>query len=420
MEMTDKKISYSTLFVELFFYFSIIAREFGNQLGVLKYQGLSGTIIVLAGITCLMIMLLGHYKIPGVFFVGLAITGFIVFTALHVYGANFMEEYEIRSVFFWSFQMLMAYFILQNRATCYRFVIILSIIAFLAVSVAGGEMGEELVRLKLEGYAGAGASFANPNDLAYFTAIMTIASLFFSLRCAKLFKPVFWLISLTMAFLMLRTISRGALFFFGIGLIVFFVAGIFGHGGKISLILLILISLFAAGKVAYSLAETKLFFMERLYERTGREETWQAIPKDLMETLVLGRGFNNAQVTGTDIQPHNTFFMLHLAYGGPCAWIYAGWIIVLCTRILRMVFSSEYTINQKLEIIGIFIVSMGCQIMSNLGILNYAVVFGMAFVDRYTSCFSRKAILQRQYEYEIVCDEMYQQQAMSASEDYEQ
>jgi hypothetical protein len=139
-----------------------------------------------------------------------------------------------------------------------------------------------------------------------------------------------------------------------------------------------------------------------------------------MNTVVLGRGFKNARVTGTDTQPHNTFFMMHIAYGGLCAWIYAGWIIVLCTRALRMVFSNEYTIGRKLEILGIFIVSMGCQIMSNFGILNYAVVFGMAYASIYTACFSRKAILQRQYEYEIVCDEMYRQQAISGSDDYEQ
>ena len=106
--MINKKTDIKILIVEVLFYFSIVAREFGTQLGILNIQGLSGAIIVFAGMVCLFIMLSQHDTFPGVFYIGLVITGIVTLTTLRVYGSEFIKSHEIQPMLFWPFQMLMA------------------------------------------------------------------------------------------------------------------------------------------------------------------------------------------------------------------------------------------------------------------------------------------------------------------------
>lgn len=65
-----------------------------------------------------------------------------------------------------------------------------------------------------------------------------------------------------------------------------------------------------------------------------------------------------------------------------------------------MLLSSQVTIRQKLGILGIFSVAMGCQIMSNFGAGNYGIVLGMALTEKYTAPFSKRQVRLRQLELE--------------------
>jgi hypothetical protein len=164
----------------------------------------------------------------------------------------------------------------------------------------------------------------------------------------------------------------------------------------LALVLLIFGGIFLANTLPYFITKTELAYKERQFQDTGRRATWRAVGRDLKNTLILGHGQYFAQVRGTGIKPHNTFLYLHLSYGGIYAWVYLSWIIILGVRMIRMVLLGEYPFRQKMELAGILAVALGCQMMDNLGIVNYAVIFGMSLSDNYLRPFSRRNIHNRE------------------------
>lgn len=394
----DEQMDIGRFIVEVMLYLSIICRAFAEPLGILRFQGLSGAIITLSGMTCLMIMMMKRQKLPVSVYFAFAINVTANISQVLAVGQPPIFGDFLRALLFWMYHLLMMCYIVRNNKASYRAAFVLGLMAIIAVVTSGeititGTVSTRVERLELQGL---GSMFANANDLAYLVAILSIVLLFFSLRCSKVFKIFFWLLALILAVILFKTISRGATFFYVISIFTFLLATVLGRGGKLSLFLIILLALFAMSRFAYQTTELKEAYRTRVYRHSERMDTWKAMPYDIKNTLIFGRGPSRARTLhGTGVSPHNTFFWLHLAYGGICAWVYLWWIGLLCLRGRRMLFSRELAFRQKLEVVGIFSMAMGCQILANFGPSNYAVVFAMAIVDKFTSPFSKKQIVHR-------------------------
>jgi len=405
----NEKEDFGRFLVEILLYVSIAGRAFGFQLGILRIPKLSGAIILVCGIVCLAVMLIKRQKIPVSFYFALGVNILANFSQVFAVGQLPIFGDYLRDLLFWMCLLLMTCYVVRNDNASRRTAVVLAVIAIMAVWLGGfakeaGTVGTKIARLKLEGV---GTMFANANDLGYLVAIAAITLLFFSLTSRKKIKPLYWLLVLLLIVILLRTISRGALLFFGIGVIFFLLAVLFGKGGKIGLVVLILLGMFASGRFAYQFAETKEAYRYRLYAHSRRLEVWRSMPGDMKDTIIFGKGPAEAYTFHRAVQPHNTFFWLHLAYGGPCAWMYLAWIALLCVRGIRMLCSPLVPLQQKITVLGIFSVAMGCQIMSNFGPENYGAILGMAITDRYTSMFSKRQMILRRWELQDNFDEVY-------------
>jgi hypothetical protein len=95
------------------------------------------------------------------------------------------------------------------------------------------------------------------------------------------------------------------------------------------------------------------------------------------------------------IAPHNTFLYVHLAYGGMCAYIYLAWLLLLSTRIFRMMLGHELPMDTKLLVVAMFGMGLGAQLLSNQGYVFLASMYGIAVVEKYTHPYRRSAVLAR-------------------------
>jgi len=393
----NEKEDIGRFLVEILLYVSIAGRAF-PQLGILAVPMLSGAIILFSGITCLGIMLTKQQKIPVSFYFALGVNFLANFSQVLAVGQPPIFGDYLRDLLFWMCLLLMACYVIRNDSAARRVAIVLGAMVLAAVWIGGlgavaGTVGAQVERLKLSRL---GTMFANPNDLAYLTATLGITLLFFSLTSRKVFKPIYWLLALAMVVTLGRTVSRGGMLFFAIGAIFFLLSTVFGKGGKIGLVMLALLAVCAAVRFAYEYSETKQAYMYRMYMYSPRPAAWMSMPGDMKDTIIFGRGPAEARTMRRNVEPHNTFFWLHLAFGGPCAWTYLAWIALICARGIRMLRSPLVSRREKMEALGIFSVAMGCQIMSNFGPDNYGAILGMAVVEKYTAPFSRKMIANRE------------------------
>lgn len=405
--------SSSRIVVELLLYFSIAGRAFGNQLGILKVEGLSGAIIALSGLISFCIIFAKKEKLPSSIYFAIVMNILANVSELAA-GSVPGTGWAPKKMLFWMSLFLMTCYVVKNDKAAMRFCFFLAFCVLVAVSIGATDTyaaaGEGFVRLRLEGDT-AGSMFKNANSLGQVCYMATAGLLFFSLRCRKMFKVLCWLGVLLLMSVLLRTISRQSLVMSAAAVFFYLLAVGFTRGGKIGFLFLVLLVVIGVGRYAFETRAIKYAYEERFHKVSGRVGYWHTAPKDMVATLVVGQGKGRA-FSSAGYLPHNTFLYLHYAFGGVCAWTYVTWLVFLAIRMWRLLISNEFSRRRKIEALAFFLLFLVGQVTTVFAPDNYGNMFAAAMIERYISLFSRRAIELRHWENEAqemsVVDEQYE------------
>lgn len=368
---------YGRLLVEMLLWTAIASRVFGHQLGVLNVAGLSGAIILIAAAGCLVLVLLRGEQIPVsvLFALGVNVIGNL--TDLMLIGLF------TRDLVFWLCLLLMTCHLCRDAAAALRLSFFLAGCVFAALALGGTfyDVSRGFGRLGLEPGV-AGTMFGNPNDLAQIACLTMTALLFLGLRSKLPLQLLTFATAAGLAVVVLLTLSRQGLVMLVTVLVLYSVAAVTVRGGVRTLLLIAL-----AGTAAFALAGVDLLaevrdgFLFRWTLESDRVDYWFSSLPDIRQTLLTGRG----SLDGYNAQgflPHSSFLWLHLAYGGACAWLYAGWICWLCWRVLVLLADSSADFAGKMAALTILLVFVSAQFTTVFAAGNYGFILGVALLER--------------------------------------
>jgi len=377
------------LIVEILFYISIVCRAFGEQLGVLKIVGLSGAIITLSGLVSLGIIIVKREKIPFSFYFALGITLWGILSEMYVTNSLSLTGTS-KDLLFWTSYLLMACYFVRDDKAAHRMGFFLVGCILLALKVGYIETYDVTERLSV---IGVGGPLVGPNTIGPLAATATGCLLFFSLIAAKKFKLLYWIAALLSAYIAARTLSRLAFAILFYGVFVFCLTSIFTKGGRLGFIILIVLTLFIAGRYTYEVGQLTRSFESRFQEGAARLPGYTDLHSYIKRTLILGIG--REAILERLSFPHVTFFYIHFVYGGISAWIYLLWLVWLSVRCWRALWSNEINLRHKLEMLAIYGMFLGPQLASVFAPEAYGVLFVTALLDRYTSPFSNQNVRTR-------------------------
>jgi len=395
----ERPYTLARFLAECLLIWSVGARVFGEQLGFYQIQGLVGVNTLVCTIVCLLLMMSARERIPtGIWFLvainaSAALSNFIFHQVVPFFGG----ETAYRALFFPLLHLIMIYGVVQNKGAYRRFLVFLTILlmtgTFLGGVVTAGRVHKE--RLRLEGFHGA---ITNPNDLAYTAAFLSVALLFWSLGSSRTLKPLIWLLTGATFIVLLRTLSRGALAAFTGSVFIFLICVAGGRGLRLKGVVVIGLVVLSVAMGGHMIAQQVTDVQARMQVHSVRVDNFIHVWEDLPPTIISGYGpaINTCVVSATKVMPHNTFFWLHLGYGGPTAWIALVWLFVLLARARRMLFSEEVPFNLRMELVAVWLVAFVNCMMSNNGFFSFGAILPLALADKYLTPFSKKAIRARQ------------------------
>jgi len=388
----EKPPSLSRKFVEVLVYLNVANSAFVEVTGLATLNFVSGGFLLASGAVTLLVVTSQRERLPmswlfALLFAALANVSEVARGAMPVIGSG------VSGITHWLSQLLMICYLVRNKATEKRIILFTAFLITAMIAVGGTGTGtNESERL---GLTGVGSSFSNANALAYTCALFAVALLFYSLRSAKILRPLLWVLAAVLVVYLFRTVSRGGVVTLGCGLAVLLGSILLGRGVRLSGVILVGVGLVAASQLAYMLAES----MSGLSERFGQESSrlavysWATV-NDLKDCVLFGEG-SAARLGSAGITPHNTFLAAHLYFGGIAAWVYLLWVIILSMRVTRMFFSGDLPMDTRMYVVAMFGMGLAPQVMSNQGQLFWAAVFATALVEKYASPYSHRRIAQR-------------------------
>ncbi|MEP0841579.1 MAG: hypothetical protein HRF43_02565, partial [Phycisphaerae bacterium] len=351
--------------------------------------------LVLAGLIALLVNLAQREPLP--ISVWFAIVMNIGVNLTQAFGVGEMPVISeaVRPMLFWLFQVIMFCYLIRNSATEKRLMVFITIMLGIVVYLGGQITRDD--RLMLERFA-AGSSFGNANQLSYMTGLFAIALLFWSLRAAVVLRPVLWLLAAAMAFLMLKTGSRGGAATFGCGLIMLVLTILMGRGVRISGTLMAAVIVIGVSQAWFLVADPLEVLSRRAGQHSIRSDVyrWELLD-DLWNTKIFGVGPAWAYTSTANIQAHNSFIYAHQAYGGITAWPYLLWLLVLGTRITRFLLSRDFPLDRRMMVATLFGMSLCAQILSNHGYMFFSSLFAIGVIEKYTAPYSRRRIRERRW-----------------------
>lgn len=368
--------NWGRIVVELLFYASIGSRVFAPQLGILQFTGLSGAMILASATVCLLIMLSQHEKIPVSIYFALLINIFAVITDLVWLGIL------NRDMIFWLSALLMACFIFRDEKAITRGLL------FIGACVAGALTFNAVFEAETLGIKrlylnkdGAGAMFANSNDLAQIACVTAVILLFQGISRPFVTKLIHYAAALGLAGVTLLTLSRQGVVILGAGFLLYFAALLFKRGRSLELII---IAIAITGFTLYNLenlAEIINGYTYRFSQPSGRTNYWMTAPRDMQSSLLAGFSSINAYSFDGSL-PHSTFLWLHLAFGGVCAWIYALWVTYLGWQTSRFVLTGNgIPWPLRIETLTIFLMFLVAQFTTVFAPGNYAFILCVAILE---------------------------------------
>jgi hypothetical protein len=381
---------------ELMTYIPVVVAAFVSQLGLVAIPKAGGAIQLICGSMVLAIIILTGTRFTLTIWVAIILNLAATLSQMFAQGELPLIGGGLPGMTFWFFNLLGAWYLVQNRSAERR-MIIFYLILLVGLTMTGGYYMKthKVERLGLEGVGG---GMANPNTIAYMAGIFSVALMFWSLRCRVALRPILWLLAFVMFVLLLRTVSRTGLALFAVGFMFYLVAVLGGKGMRVSGLIFVGVAVLAASQVTYILADLLQLFEKRLELRTAEGRLgiyqWQTL-SDLASTFLFGRGPGDAQMTSTGIQAHNTFVYVHMAWGGITAYPYALWLIFLGSRVYRLAVSREAPIDIKMQVVAYYLMALGGEMTNNINFYAYSSTFAFAVIEKYTVPFSRKKMHER-------------------------
>lgn len=367
--------------VEALFCLSVGLREFGNQFGILRFESLSGGLIIGSAVVAVAwASQHGIRIVTPTFLLGTILALAAILSLVMLRGTDIWQSYEIQPILLMMGEIVMLVIALPRHRSRRRIAVFLSTMVLVAVYVGASQGGSRSERLQLEGVA---SSFANGNDLAYFAGIMAVFWISILGTLGLWMRSLAVVLAIGLLAVVACTVSRGAALTCMTALVLLailrrphwrmwaLVVGVLAGAAVLDL---------AVPEVSHRYEAVRDNYAARALEDSARYEVWPAILPDLMDTLFLGRGSGNTAVTATGITPHNTFFHIHLAYGGLAAYFYLFWLLRTGARVFR---NSSFAWHDSTvaTLSALFVATLGCQFFSNMGLTNYGVLFGLCCMD---------------------------------------
>lgn len=378
--------------VECLFYLTFLNSVFVFTSGANMIPYLGGGAVSIAGLICFVVLLGEAKRLPFSFWCALAMNIGATLSQARFGQLPLIGE-GLNALFLWMCQLLMFCYLVRNDATQKRVLFFVSVIMVVIVYMSG--TGGRAHRLHLEEYS-VGSSFGNANQLAYMCGLFSIALLFWSLRSAKMLRPVLWVLAAMLLFLVIRTVSRGGILTLGCGLAVLLTAIMLGRGVRLSGIILVLVALVALSQFAHLAADYLDMFEDRLGQSSVRTKVYDyQTLVDLWDTVIFGAGHRYAIVGSAGIQAHNSFIYTHRAFGGITAWPMVFWLVVLAIRLSRMLIGRELLMDLRLQAVALFGMSLACLLLSNQGYMYTSTMLAMAIVEKYTAPYTSRRIRHR-------------------------
>jgi hypothetical protein len=379
----DQGRSIAALCVEFLLYISIGCRVFASQIGILHLQGLSGGIIVLSGVVCVITMIIRREIFPFSFWFILVISVLALCSELYAMGDNFIMNAGPKNNLYVMSWTLMACYIVRNNRAYLRFTIFLSLCVFVAVDLGSkaSDVGAQTGYSRLT-LAGVATMFQNANELAVVSCVTAIALLFYSLRSKKIISFICITIALVVIIIDLKTVSRQGLIILTFGVMLYSLAVIVYRKGKTGFVILIFISLLTVVKFSLETSTIMGAYEYRLNKPSGRTYYFRTAMQDMGDTLILGKGSVKA-VTVERIQTHNTFLWIHLAYGGLCAWTYILWLLQISWKSIRLLCEQQSKKRNGIEIITFLGMFLAPQLVAPFALDNFGVILALAILEKH-------------------------------------
>jgi hypothetical protein len=304
-------------------------------------------------------------------------------------------------LFQWLFLFTMMWYSVQSMSGIKHMVIFMTIMVIFSFALAHGQdqliAENQLERLDFkESIDSYGALFANPNQLGYICVTLAIACLFLSMRASKMGRIVWYGFASALIMLQLSSGSRFAAIIAVIGLSFVALALILQKRGKLfSMTALVLLAVCAAAIIGSEYARGYQLTAHRMTEEGGmtsgaRVDVYSVrLFKEFEDTMLIGRG-RRARLDYAGITPHNTFIYLHIAFGGPAAWLFLAWMIIMAKRVANFVTRSHFPIEQRLLVVSMFILTLGWELTTNMGFVDVASVLSLATIEQFTDPIASK------------------------------
>ncbi|MDZ4186086.1 MAG: O-antigen ligase family protein [Desulfuromonadales bacterium] len=369
-------VDWGRIIVECLFYLSIGSRVFAPQLGLLRFTGLSGAMILASATICLLIIRARHEGIPTSIYFALFINIFAVITDL-----VWLSTLN-RDMIFWLSALLMACFIFRDERAISRGLLFIGACVAGALTFNAVFAAEKLgiMRLYLN-KDGAGAMFANSNDLAQIACVTAVILLFRGISRPLVTKLVLYAAALGLAGVTLLTLSRQGIVFLVVGFVLYFIALLLKRNRSFELIIITAaIAVFTFYNMD-SLTEVINGYAYRFTQDSGRTNYWMTALRDMKNSLLAGHSSINAYSFDGSL-PHSTFLWLHLAFGGVCAWIYALWVAYLGWQTSRFVLGHGHgSWPIRIETLTIFLMFLAAQFTTVFAPGNYAFILCVAILE---------------------------------------
>jgi O-antigen ligase len=247
------------------------------------------------------------------------------------------------------------------------------------------------------------AMMGNPNSVAYICGFLCVTLLFWSLRSAKSFRPILWLLSAVLAYFTFRSVSRVGIVILGFGLLMLLITILSARGARTGGLVMLLIAFVALWQFAFMFSESFDMLERRLGSERRNTESRTKLYNlstlgDLASATPFGFGPRGSTLTSTGITAHNTFVYTYMAYGAIAAWPYLIWVIILGVRVVRLMRARDLPADTRLMVFTLFSMIMAEHLTNNVGFAEITAVVGTAVVDKYTRPYSARAMAQRELE----------------------
>ncbi len=369
--------------VEALFYFCVLTSIFSKKLGF-SVPFLIGGSIAISGALTLAICLAARERLSLSLWICLALNAWVNFIQL-LHGEIPLIGPGLPTFLHWFCYLLMISYIIQDAAAQKRLLCFLVALTIVVVFIGGIAAGD-YARLELEDI---GSGFSNTNRVAYYTGTLCMALLFWSMHSAKIIRPVLWGGIAILFFDLIRTVSRGGWIAFACGLGMLLIAFLGDRRIRVSGLVFLFVAVLALSQAAFFLAGDFQSMGERTDEETSRMSVYSyGTLLDLKETAIVGwgvvKGGAFAKMPRAGLSPHNSFIYTHMGYGGPAAWLYLIWIIILSLRVLRTFLGRTYSLHRRCEIAALFGMTLIASFFSNMGYTFITTIYVTAYVEKYT------------------------------------